>query len=94
VPSNFLQLAVVFRCALWEASPELLAKYEDRRNDKQEREWGKHGWSNNERRGRERGEKKEDRHPPHVTSLQLVGGGCAYADWLVGAEFNAPLDTV
>jgi len=64
VPSNFLQLAVVFRCALWEASPELLAKYEDRRNEKQEREWGNMGGAiTRDGEGKEEKRKRIGIHP-------------------------------
>jgi len=64
VPSNFLQLAVVFRCALREASPELLAKYEERRNEKQEREWGNMGGAiTRDGEGKEEKRKRIGIHP-------------------------------
>jgi len=47
-------LAVILSLALWVAysvSPDLIAKFQGRRKDEWGREWVKHGWSNNGRRG-------------------------------------------
>jgi len=56
-----LQLAAIFRQVLREAysaSPDLLAKFEGRGERKVGREWVNHGWSNNGRRGRDKGRKE------------------------------------
>jgi len=45
-----------FRWVLWEAygaCPDLIAKFKERRKEEEGREWVKHGWSTNGRRGRD-----------------------------------------